>query len=80
MRGRRRSSQKNEDQKNPDNLQTGFSSEDTSYQIAPFSSFSEMIDLEDFIIYHSNLEPLKNDMLGELGKGLFRFKRNEIRA
>ena len=54
-------------------------SESSAFQITPFSSFNELIDVEDFVLYHSNIKVFKKKDLGDLGKGLYNFKKNEIR-
>ena len=68
-------------QKNEDNVSvmSNLDSDGTSFQIAPFTSFNEMIDVEDFVIHHSEVEKLKVKNMGEVGEGLYRVKKNEIR-
>ena len=50
--GRRRQNQVNEDS---GDIRVNVDSTNAMFEIAPFSSFSEMIDMQDFIIRNSRL-------------------------
>jgi hypothetical protein len=79
MKGRRRVSQKDPNTSDETVLQKNLDSEASAFQITPFTSINELIDVEDFIVYHSKLDKYKKKDLGDLGKGLFNLKINEIR-
>lgn len=78
MRGWKRVSQKDPQETDDSIIQKNLDSESSAFQISPFTSFNEIIDVEDFIVYHSNLEKYWKKSLGELGKGLYNYKLNEI--
>jgi len=55
MRGWKWVSQKNEDETDANVVQRNMDSESSAFQVTPFSSLNELIDVEDFILYHSNI-------------------------
>lgn len=55
--GRRRKNQEDEDDKNATKKSTD--SVSAMFQVAPFSSFSELLDMQDFLIRNSKLEKFK---------------------